>query len=73
MNLIDDLIKPTDQEAIAILGKPKTQANLRSAGKAPPYIRLGRRIYYRRCDLEAYLEANLRIAPNVLASDARKR
>jgi hypothetical protein len=32
-------------------------ANLRTTGDGPPYVKLSRRVYYRRADLDAWINA----------------
>jgi predicted DNA-binding transcriptional regulator AlpA len=48
---------------------PSTLAKLRLSGNGPVYCKLGRRVVYRREDLEAWLEA--RVARNTSDADAR--
>jgi predicted DNA-binding transcriptional regulator AlpA len=48
------------EEASAMLGVKKSwieQRRMRNEG--PPFVRIGRLIKYRECDLEAYVERNL--------------
>jgi len=57
-------------EAAKLLGlAPSTLAKLRLTGDGPVYCKLGRRVLYRREDLEAWLET--RIAHNTADADAR--
>lgn len=35
-------------------------ANNRSAGKGPRYVKLGKKVFYRRSDIEAWIDANVR-------------
>jgi hypothetical protein len=51
----------SEAEAGAFLGvSPHSLRDWRSRGVGPPFIKAGRRVVYRRADLEAY-QANLRI------------
>ena len=34
-------------------------AAMRHKGTGPRYVKLGRRVYYRRADIEAWIEANV--------------
>lgn len=50
----------TSAEAAAVLRIPlNTLYQLRSKGKAPQAVRIGRHVHYRLSDLEAYVEENL--------------
>ena len=49
---------PSDPE-LRLLGSADALAQQRKRGKGPPYVRLGRRVLYRGCDLNGYLDANL--------------
>lgn len=60
----------TAQEAADYLRLAKsTLAKLRCIGGGPPYVQLGRRIAYRRADLDAWLAK--RVAKNTTDADAR--
>jgi predicted DNA-binding transcriptional regulator AlpA len=60
----------TANEAAKLLGiAPSTLAKLRLSGDGPIYCKLGRRVVYRRKDLEAWLET--RVARNTSDADAR--
>ena len=37
-----------------------TQAKMRWNGTGPNYVKLGSRVLYRRCDIDAWIAANLR-------------
>jgi predicted DNA-binding transcriptional regulator AlpA len=57
-------------EAANVLGlAPSTLAKLRLTGNGPVYCKLGRRVVYRRSDLEAWLES--RVASDTSDADAR--
>jgi excisionase family DNA binding protein len=65
-----DPITLTAGEAAKTLGlAPSTLAKLRLTGNGPIYYKLGRRVVYRREDLEAWLES--RVARNTSDADAR--
>ena len=38
----------------------QTWNSMRHSGTGPKFIKIARRIYYRRCDVEAWLDANTR-------------
>jgi predicted DNA-binding transcriptional regulator AlpA len=66
----DNPITLTAKEAAKILGlASSTLAKLRLGGNGPVYYKLGRRVVYRRENLEAWLES--RIARNTTDADAR--
>jgi excisionase family DNA binding protein len=44
-----------DEAAAYLLSKPRTLERWRGDGTGPAFIRLGRRVAYRREDLEAWL------------------
>jgi len=48
---------------------PSTLAKMRLYGNSPKYLKLGRRVLYRRTDLEAWLES--RVAHDTSDADAR--
>ena len=51
----------TDREAAPLLGlSPHTLARWRWAGRGPQYVKLGKAVRYRRCDLIAFAEAHLK-------------
>ena len=57
-------------EAAKVLGlAPSTLAKLRLSGNGPVYCKLGRRVVYRRADLEVWLES--RVTRNTSDADAR--
>ena len=37
----------------------RTLANLRCLGRGPRYVRSGRRAFYRRCDLDAWIDCRV--------------
>jgi predicted DNA-binding transcriptional regulator AlpA len=56
----NDPITLTAAQAASILGlAPSTLAKLRLTGNGPTYCKLGRRVVYRRTDLEAWLESRV--------------
>jgi predicted DNA-binding transcriptional regulator AlpA len=53
---VDELL--TIEQTAQVLGvSPKTLHNKRSQGRGPLSFRVGKRIMYRRSDLDAYLES----------------
>lgn len=59
--MVDDKLLLTQAEAARLLGTTVGTLNTwRHQGKTlVPYIRWGRRIRYRKCDIEAFLTNNL--------------
>lgn len=66
-----DSISVLDANAAArYLGlSASTLAKMRLSGNTPAFLKLGRRVLYRRVDLEAWLES--RVAHNTSDADAR--
>jgi hypothetical protein len=63
---LEDLI--TDEEAAGLLRVMRgTLATWRSKGKGPHFVKLGRRIYYARGDIQAFV-AGQRQAPSKSAA-----
>ena len=63
MDLQHDLI-PADTFAREILRAcPRTEKRLRARREGPPYIRLGRRVFYRKAAIEAWLLAQEQSQP----------
>jgi excisionase family DNA binding protein len=54
------VVLPASEAARALSLSQSTLAKLRLSGKGPAYCKLGRRVVYRRADLEAWLEKNRR-------------
>jgi predicted DNA-binding transcriptional regulator AlpA len=68
--MISNRITLTADEAGKVLGlATSTLAKLRLSGNGPVYCKLGRRVVYRREDLETWLES--RVARNSSDADAR--
>jgi predicted DNA-binding transcriptional regulator AlpA len=66
----NDPITLAASEAARVLGLAiSTLAKLRLTGNGPVYCKLGRRVVYRREDLEAWLKS--RVAHNTSDADAR--
>ena len=56
---MDEILLPS--EAAAFLHTPEATLQWwRHKGIGPSYLRIGRRIFYRKIDLDAFLEASLR-------------
>jgi excisionase family DNA binding protein len=67
---ISNPITLTAGQAAKVLGlAASTLAKLRLSGNGPAYYKLGRRVVYRREDLEVWLKS--RIAQNTSDADAR--
>jgi len=67
---IDKPITVTTGEAAKLLGlAPSTLAKLRLNGNGPLYCKLGRRVVYRRSDLETWLQS--RTTRDTSDADAR--
>jgi excisionase family DNA binding protein len=53
----------TQQEAAEILRlSERTLERHRLSGDGPPFVKLGRRVVYRRADIEAWTRANNRLS-----------
>ena len=48
-----------DDPALDVIGRPFTRAHWRSDGLGPAFLRLGRHVYYRGSDLNAWLETRV--------------
>ncbi|WP_407674670.1 helix-turn-helix transcriptional regulator [Paraliomyxa miuraensis] len=49
------------KQASGVVGlSPSTLNTLRSRGGGPPYVKMGRRVFYRVADLRAWRDARLR-------------
>jgi hypothetical protein len=60
--MIDDIadLVPSDEAAKLIHQEPSTLATWRSAKKGPAYYKVGRRVFYSRADLEAWIASRRR-------------
>jgi predicted DNA-binding transcriptional regulator AlpA len=68
--LTNDRLSLTALEAANLLGlSPSTLAKLRLNGNGPIYCKLGRRVVYRRADLEQWLQS--RTTRDTSDADAR--
>jgi predicted DNA-binding transcriptional regulator AlpA len=68
--MTNDPLTLTAGEAAKLVGlAPSTLAKLRLSGNGPLYCKLGRRVVYRRADLEAWLQS--RTARDTSDADAR--
>ena len=54
-----ELLNTTEAAEVLRLGMA-TLHRWRKAGKGPPYIEMGRKVYYRRADLERWVESQQR-------------
>ena len=57
--MISDLLN-TPETAKALRLGTATLQRWRKSGKGPPYIEMGRKVYYRRADLERWIEEQQR-------------
>jgi excisionase family DNA binding protein len=53
-------VLPTDVAAAYLGLSPKTLETLRTRGGGPPFLKLGRRVVYRKADLDTWLAARVR-------------
>ena len=53
-------VLPTEQAAEYLGLSPKTLETLRTRGGGPPFLKLGRRVVYRKTDLDNWLAARVR-------------
>ena len=68
--MTNDPLTLTAGQAAKLVGlAPSTLAKLRLSGNGPLYCKLGRRVVYRRADLEAWLQS--RTARDTSDADAR--
>jgi predicted DNA-binding transcriptional regulator AlpA len=57
--MLPELISPT--ELANMLGiTTGALANNRSAGKGPRYVKLGKQVFYRKTDVQAWIDTNVR-------------
>ena len=52
----DSKLYQSRDAALDAIAPYSTRAHWRQAGKGPPFVRLGKRVAYRGCDLNAWLE-----------------
>jgi hypothetical protein len=57
---MDDLIPASEMKTLIPGTSDQYWAQLRHLGGGPTYVKLGRKVFYRRADVEAWIEANLR-------------
>jgi hypothetical protein len=55
----DELIPSGTMPAIFPRTNPQTWAALRHKGNGPAFVKVMRRVYYRRCDVEAWIHSNV--------------
>ena len=53
-------VLPTEHAATYLGLSPKTLETLRTRGGGPPFLKLGRRVVYRKTDLDTWLAARIR-------------
>jgi hypothetical protein len=54
----DELIPSPEMKNVIPGWTDQYGAALRHKGGGPAYVKLGRKVYYRRADIEAWIEAN---------------
>ena len=54
-----DLIRASEMKNLSPDTTDQSWAAHRHKGTGPPYVKLGRKVYYRRDDVEAWIEGNL--------------
>jgi hypothetical protein len=60
----DELIPASEMKNIIPGWTDQYGAALRHKGTGPVYVKLIRKVYYRRADVEAWIEANLHTRPD---------
>ena len=58
MRFDDDKYYRTNDPALELIATRGTLAQWRCQGRGPKYLRIGRRIFYRGADLNAWLDAH---------------
>ena len=48
------------EAAVRLLAKPRTLERWRTNGTGPSFVRIGRRVGYRPCDLDAFVASQVR-------------
>ncbi|WP_201408326.1 helix-turn-helix transcriptional regulator [Mycobacterium paraintracellulare] len=59
-----DLIPASQMKTVVPGTTDQTWAAMRHKGTGPRYVKLGRKVYYRRGDLQAWIEANVFTRPD---------
>jgi hypothetical protein len=59
-----DLIRASQMKDIVPGTTDQTWAAKRHMGTGPRYVKLGRKVYYRRADVQAWIEANVYTRPD---------
>ena len=57
----DDLIPANEMPTLFPGTTAQTWNALRHKGNGPAFVKVMRRVYYRRCDVEAWIEQNRRV------------
>jgi predicted DNA-binding transcriptional regulator AlpA len=63
------LISPEELAQLLEL-QPETLSNWRANYKGPPYLHIGRKVYYRRSDVDAWL-VSITVRPKSSSADER--
>jgi hypothetical protein len=62
---MDSVIIPAAEMKNEIPGTTdQSWAALRHKGTGPPYVKLGRKVYYRRADVQAWIDSNVYTRPD---------
>ena len=54
----NDRLYPTTADELLMIAPRSTMAHWRSEGRGPAFIKIGPKVVYRGCDLNAWLGAN---------------
>lgn len=54
------VVRTPEDTAVRLLTTPRTLERWRAIGAGPRYVKLGRRVAYRDCDIDAYVAAQVR-------------
>ena len=55
-----ELLMTQEEAAESLRAKPTTMQWWRTTGRGPKYVKLGRRVFYRQSDLDAFIAAGER-------------
>lgn len=54
------IVRTPEVTAVRLLTSPRTLERWRKNGAGPRYVKLGRRVAYRDCDIDAFVAAQVR-------------
>ena len=63
-SMTTDLIPASQMKSVVPGTTDQTWAAMRHKGTGPRYVKLGRKVYYRRADVQAWIEANVFTRPD---------